>query len=256
MSAKTGLIGYTGFVGSTLMRSRAFDARYNSSNIEEIRGRHFSTLVCAGVSAVKWLANKEPEQDKAGIIRLTDPLETVTADHFVLVSTVDVYPAPVAVTEADQPDPASAQPYGRHRRELELWAQARFKRCTIVRLPGLFGEGLKKNPIYDLIVGNQVDKIVPNGVLQWYPMRRFAEDLDKVVASGHEVINVAVEPIETAAIVDMFFPGTAIGAPSPAAPRYDMRTLHAPLLGGEGDYHIDRATMLGELKRFIEGARA
>lgn len=256
MSAKTGLIGYTGFVGSTLARSHAYDARYNSSNIQEIKGEHFSTLVCAGVSAVKWLANKEPEQDKAGIALLTEPLETVTADHFVLVSTVDVYPVPVGVSEADQPDPALAQPYGRHRRELELWAQARFKRCTIIRLPGLFGEGLKKNPIYDLIVGNQVDKIVPNAVLQWYPMRRFADDLDRVVASGLEVVNVAVEPLETAAIVETFFPGTEIGGPSQAAPRYDMRTLHAALLGGQGDYHIDRATMLDELKLFIESAKA
>ena len=33
------LIGYTGFVGSNLLRQRAFDATFNSKNIEQISGR-------------------------------------------------------------------------------------------------------------------------------------------------------------------------------------------------------------------------
>ena len=43
-----GLIGYSGFVGSTLLKQAAFEARYRSTNIGEIEGRSFDTLVCAG----------------------------------------------------------------------------------------------------------------------------------------------------------------------------------------------------------------
>lgn len=245
------LIGHTGFVGSTLARARSFDARFNSSNIEEIRDHRFGTVVCAGVSAVKWLANKEPEQDRARIDRLVGCLERIEAKRFVLISTIDVYPTPVGVTEADAPDPAAAQPYGRHRRELELWARRRFENCTILRLPGVFGEGLKKNPIFDFLHRNQTEAISPNGVLQWYPMRRFAADLETVLASGLDLVNVAPAPVGTSEIHRRFFPDIPIGGADKAGPRYDMRTLHPELLGGLGGYHLDAETVMAELAAYI-----
>ena len=48
------IIGNTGFVGSNLIRQRHFDAFYNSKNIET---KSFDLVICAGVPAVKWLAN-------------------------------------------------------------------------------------------------------------------------------------------------------------------------------------------------------
>ena len=44
------LIGYTGFVGGNLHRQHAFDALFNSKNIEEIRGRSFARIVHASSS--------------------------------------------------------------------------------------------------------------------------------------------------------------------------------------------------------------
>ena len=64
------LIGYTGFVGSNLLRQRAFDATYNSKNIGDIAGREFELLVCAGAPAAKWLANSKPDEDAANLDRL------------------------------------------------------------------------------------------------------------------------------------------------------------------------------------------
>ena len=57
------LIGYSGFVGSTLLKQGSFDTLYRSSNIGEIEGKTFDTLVCAGAPAQKWIANREPEAD-------------------------------------------------------------------------------------------------------------------------------------------------------------------------------------------------
>ncbi len=62
-SMENGLIGYSGFVGSNLCRQVKFDRKYNSQKFREMEGRNFGLLVCAGVSAAKWIANREPEED-------------------------------------------------------------------------------------------------------------------------------------------------------------------------------------------------
>ena len=80
------LIGYTGFVGSNLAEQAPFEHLYNSKNIEEMNGEHFDTVVCAGVSAVKWLANKEPENDRANIAKLEATLASIKAKKFILIS--------------------------------------------------------------------------------------------------------------------------------------------------------------------------
>src|SRR5438132_8679966 len=113
------LIGYTGFVGSTLLRQTRFDDLYNRGNIESIAGRSYDLLVCAGAPAQKWLANCEPEPDRANLERLMAALATVKARQVVLISTVDVLLVPVDVDESAVIDMVSQQPYGRHRYELE-----------------------------------------------------------------------------------------------------------------------------------------
>ena len=47
------LLGYTGFVGTTLRAQTQFDALYNTQNIADIRGRHFDLVVCAAAAAVR-----------------------------------------------------------------------------------------------------------------------------------------------------------------------------------------------------------
>ena len=73
------LIGHTGFVGSNLDRPERFQARFNSQNFREMAGRRFEQLVCAGISAVKWQANRDPEGDRARIAALEAVLATVEA---------------------------------------------------------------------------------------------------------------------------------------------------------------------------------
>src|SRR5262245_46438716 len=161
-SMKTGLIGYSGFVGSNLRRQATFKRLYNSQNFREMEGRHFDLLVCAGVSASKWIANRAPEEDRRRIEELTSVLATTRVDEFVLISTSDVYPDPGAGGD-EKPiiDPGSNSSYGRYRYELEQWAQTTFPTCRIVRLPALFGPGLKKNALFDLIHNNRIAAINP-----------------------------------------------------------------------------------------------
>ncbi|ADU13926.1 hypothetical protein [Asticcacaulis excentricus] len=251
----TALIGYTGFVGGTLLRTRDYDETYNSSNIADIKGRHFSSVICAGAKAVKWQANKDPSGDLAGINTLIEAIDQIETDHFVLVSTVDVYGNPVGVSEADIPAEEGLHAYGLNRRVLEKFVATRFSSHSIIRLPGLFGTGLRKNLIFDLLTDNLVDQINPSGRLQWYPMRRFAEDIDQIVASRQPLVNIAVEPILTNEIAAQFFPEAAIGEAKEPAPNYDMQTQYADVLEGQGRYHLTKSQVLEELGLYIEGEK-
>jgi dTDP-4-dehydrorhamnose reductase len=246
------LIGHTGFVGSTLKYARPFDAFVNSKTIQEITGQRFDLIVCAGVSAVKWLANKNPETDRAGIARLTSVLETVVTREFVLISTIDTYPNPgEAANEDMEINPAVNHAYGRHRLDLEQWIQARFETVRIIRLPALFGAGLKKNLIFDLLHDHQTEAINPASILQWYPLRRLADDIDRVRSEDIRLINLFPEPIRTADILAAFFGAISVGEAKHPAPHYKLETKYAALFGGPKGYIADRRSILGDLADFI-----
>ncbi|MDZ4818399.1 MAG: NAD-dependent epimerase/dehydratase family protein, partial [Planctomycetota bacterium] len=144
------LIGYTGFVGGTLNRQHRFEYGFNSKNIETLAGESFDLLICAGAPAEKWKANKEPEQDQANLARLTTALRRCRAERLVLISTVDVYPDPRDIDEDSKIDRSKLAPYGLNRLELEDFVALHFLKVHTLRLPALFGHGLKKNFIYDL----------------------------------------------------------------------------------------------------------
>jgi hypothetical protein len=246
------LIGYTGFVGSALSRARRFDTLVNSRNTDHLRGGSFDLVVCAGVSAVKWLANKEPETDRAAITGLADLLTTVEAKEFILISTIDVYPdTSLASDENTSIDPSINHAYGRHRLEFERWVTDRFQNTRIVRLPALFGEGLKKNVIFDLLRGNLTDNVNPASRFQWYPLRRLASDIERIRAHDIRLINLFPEPIRTSDILAAFFPGAKTGPDAEPAPSYRLCTRFSELFGGPPGYLLDRITVLGELADFV-----
>ena len=252
-----GLIGHTGFVGGTLARARSFDAQYNSSNFRDMAGQEFGLLVCAGVSAAKWIANADPQADAERIDALRAVLDTVTVREFVLISTIDVYADSASgADETAEPDGAAHHAYGRHRRALEVWARDRFPRCRIVRLPALFGAGLRKNALYDLLHDNQVDRINPATRFQWYPMARLADDIDRARAADLLLVNLFPEPVDTREILDAFFPGARTASPTAPAPEYRLTTRHAAVFGGHDGYVLDALGCLGEMARFVAAERA
>jgi nucleoside-diphosphate-sugar epimerase len=254
-----GLIGSTGFVGGNLLRQAPFDDLYHSRNIADIRGRRYDCLVCAGARAEKWKANQDPEGDRRGLRVLTDAVEHVQARQVVLISTVDVYPEPVGVDEDAAIDAARATAYGRHRYELEQFFTAHFD-TLIIRLPGLFGPGLRKNVIYDLLNDNQVHTINPANAYQYYNLDRLWADVQTARSLGLRLVNFATEPVTTADVAARCF-GRVL--PPPAAPqpvvRYDFRSRHATRFGGDVGYLYRRDQVLAELRHFVtteEGRRA
>lgn len=250
------LIGYTGFVGGTLYRAEAFDHLINSKNTARLRGGEFDLVVCAGLRAEKWRANGDPESDRRAIASLREALDTARVGELILISTIDVYSdAAASHDESAVIDPVHNHAYGRHRFEFECWARERFATTRIIRLPALFGEGLKKNAIYDLLHNNQVKNINPSSVFQWYPLRRLPADINRIRAADIHLINLFPEPIATSEILSAFFPGTKIEPKAGSAPAYRLRTRYSQMFGGPVGYMLDRSTVLDELARFIAQER-
>lgn len=55
------LIGSSGFVGQTLSKQAHFSHHFRSTNIGNIDGGTFDTVVCSAAPAQKkWIANREP----------------------------------------------------------------------------------------------------------------------------------------------------------------------------------------------------
>ncbi len=249
------LVGYSGFVGRNLAEARSFELLYNSTNIEGIRGQVVSDLVCAGAPAAKWLANAEPEKDRATIDRLMACLAHAKAGRVVLISTIDVYRSPVDVTETDVPPEEGLHVYGLNRLRLERFVRERFPGALIIRLPALFGPHLKKNALFDLLNDNHVEKIDPDAAFQWYPVVQLADDIDRFRDAGLELLNVGSEPVSMQDIVSMFFPTISLTAkPAPHA-LYRMRSEHAGRLGGRQGYLIDREGVLDGIGRFVGAYR-
>jgi nucleoside-diphosphate-sugar epimerase len=245
------LIGSTGFVGGNLQRQMAFDDGFHSRNIDSLAGGRYALLVCAGAPAEKWRANQAPEADQASLARLTGALEQVQADRVVLISTVDVYPSPIAVDEATPIDPTGGQPYGRHRLALERFVQARFQ-STVLRLPGLYGPGIKKNVIFDLLHGKPIDGLAPDSTHQYYDLARLGRDLETALARGLSLVNLATEPVTVRDIAARGFGLDLPARPDRPVVHYDMRTRHAPAFGGRGDYLEGGDAVLSGIRAFAE----
>ena len=147
---KSALIGYSCFVGGNLDSQYEFSDKYNSKNISDIVGKTYDFCVCAGVKAQKWVANQNPEKDWNEIQSLINLLEKAKIHRFVLISTVDVYPHPIDVNEDSIINQADLQAYGLNRLKLEEWVKTHYDDHLIIRLPGLFGQNIKKNFINDI----------------------------------------------------------------------------------------------------------
>jgi hypothetical protein len=57
------IIGYTGFVGSNLLQFYKFDYFFNSTNFKDAYNMTFDEVYFCGIPAVKWIANKYPQED-------------------------------------------------------------------------------------------------------------------------------------------------------------------------------------------------
>jgi hypothetical protein len=252
MTTGNALIGYTGFVGSTLCKQVPFVSRYRSTDIHEIRGKAFETVVCAGAPAQKWIANREPELDRQKIEGLIAHLDTLSSKSFVLISTVDVFKVPVGVDERTSVDEAGLHAYGLNRRLLEKFVETRFADHLIVRLPGLVGPGLRKNVIFDFLNSNNITAIDSRGVFQFYPMVNLWFDIQTAREAGLKLVHLTAQPVSVADVSALGFGHPFDNRLERQVGNYDMQTCHGDVFGVEGVYQYSRRETIQAVRSYAQ----
>jgi hypothetical protein len=246
------LIGFSGFVGSILLKQATFDLLYRSTNIGDIEGQSFDTLVCAGAPAQKWIANREPEADRQKIDSLIGHLETIQCATIILISTVDVFKNPIGVDEDSRIDEEALHAYGLHRRLLEKFVERHFKKPLIVRLPGLVGPGLRKNIIFDFLNDNDVYAIDSRGIFQFYPMVNLWYDIQTACNAGLELVHLTAEPISVADIAKQGFGKPFDQTTDKPIVNYDMRTRHTQVFGALGHYQYSARETIQAVRAYAQ----
>jgi len=246
------LIGFSGFVGSTLLKQAHFSALYRSTNIHEIENREFDVVVCAGASAQKWIANREPVDDRKKINSLINHLRTVKCKTFILISTVDVFKNPIGVDESTPVEESDLHPYGLHRRLLEKFVEQHFPHYLIVRLPGLVGPGLRKNVIFDFLNHNNLHAIESRGVFQFYPMVNLWYDIRTALEAGLSLVHLTAEPISVEDVSLKGFGKPFIQSLSNTPARYDMQTRYAEMFSSVGRHQYAARETIQAIRTYAQ----
>lgn len=249
------LIGFSGFIGSVLLKQTHFSALYRSNNIHEIENNIFNIVVCAGAPAQKWIANLKPAEDKLKIDLLIDYLRTIKCKKFILISTVDVFKEPIDVDESTCIEEDGLHPYGQHRRMLEKFVARNFASHLIVRLPGIVGPGLRKNVIFDLLNNNNIEAIDSQGVFQFYPLVNLWYDIQTSLESQLSLVHLTTEPISVADVSLKGFGRLFTNKISNKPAYYDVQTCYAKLFGSIGRYQYNNRDMLQAIRYYAQSER-
>lgn len=249
---KDALIGYTGFVGSTLFKQKNFEGLYRSTNLHEIEGQTFDTIVCAGAPAQMWIANQDPEGDLQKIQGIIEHLKKVKCRRLILISTVAVFKHPIEVDESTPVEEEGQTPYGRHRRMLEKFVQAHFPDHLVARLSGLVGPGLKKNVIFDFLNTNNLQAIDSRSVYQFYPMVNLWYDLKIALDAGLKLVHLTGEPIVVNEVAEKGFGHSFTQVLDKPYPLYDMRTLYGALYESLLPYQYSRKETLQAIRAYAQ----
>ena len=250
------LIGSTGFIGTNLNRQHHFAAKYNSQSAQEMIGKEFEVVVCAAPSAEKWKANNEPDVDWANIQNLINILSGIHAREFILISTIDVYPNPVDVFEDTTIERDAGFPYGKHRLLFEEFVRSAFNDHLIIRLPGLFGKGLKKNFLFDMLHKPGALQLTHcESTYQFYNVNYLWADIELVKARRLRTVNFATPPLIVRELANTCFGVDFENSPQQGPIAYDMRTHYATLFDNQGYYIWTRQREIEEIRRFVESEK-
>ena len=255
------IVGFTGFVGSNLLQFYKFNHFYNSKNFKDAKNKEFDTLFFCGVPAIKWKANKNPEEDNSVIEELKNVLNTITIKKIILISTIDVYDNTTdSLNEDYNIIPSKNHTYGKNRFLFEEYIKQRYTNYHIIRLPALFGKGLKKNMIYDLIHNNNVNNIPINSSFQWYYLDWLKKDIDIILHNNIKVCNLFTEPIDSINILQIFkkiygidygFQIEYLGDDTSKI-KYNTCTKYYNLFNNDKAYIRDHADIMTALEEYLQ----
>lgn len=302
------LVGCTGFVGGNLAAAHTFAAACHSTDIENCFGTQPDLCVYAGVPAAMFLANADPEADLAVMRAARQNLQRIAPKKLVLISTTAVYADCRAKYEDDLPDVENLPAYGKNRWQLEQWVRQDHPDALIVRLPALYGQGLKKNFLFDLhtitpamLRPAKYDELAAKSALvrgsyapadngfyklvtecdraalkaffaandfnalaftdarsryQFYPLGRLWRDISAALAADLRLLHLCTPPVAAGEVYTALtgrtdWANTLTGVPFD----YDLRSRHAAVLGGTGDYLCTKEEEINGIMQFMQNWR-
>ena len=306
--AKDLLVGSTGFVGGNLAAKHAFAAVCHSTDIAAQFGAKPDLCVYAGVPAAMFLANADPDADLAVMAAARENLRQIAPKQLVLISSIAVYADSRGKDEQSPMTPDGLPAYGRNRLQLERWVREDYPNALIVRLPALYGIGLKKNFLFDLhtitpamlrpekyselaaksplvksaytLADNGFYKL--NGTAdpaalraffaandfnalaftdarsryQFYNLGRLWSDMEAARAADVKLLHLCTPPVSAAEVYTAVTGKADWHNELPKPPfDYDLRSRHAALLGGSGDYLCTKQQELDDITRFMRSWR-
>ncbi len=261
------VIGSTGFIGSNLINyfreKQIHVEQFNSvSQRKDFLQMQSETLFIAAPNAEKWKANGDPTSDLDNINRLISNLRNCNQPkEVILFSTVDVYKDKANCDESSS-DFESIEPYGRNRRYFEEACLELFPNTQIMRLPALIGMGLKKNVLFDLTHGNQLEAININSVFQWFDLSNLSRSIDILRANAIPLVNIVSQPISVDELISKVFPELiipdgAVFKQSFGAAHYDCKSKHASLWSDKRNgYMYEKSAVLTSMKEYKKRLRA
>lgn len=303
------LVGSTGFVGGNLLAKHTFAAECHSSDITAQYGTRPDLCVYAGVPAAMFLANADPEADLAVMRAARENIRQIAPKRLVLISSIAVLADSRGVYEDSPAQDTEALPaYGKNRLQLERWVREDFPDALIVRLPALYGTGIRKNFLFDLhtitpamlrpekyselaaksplvksaytLADNGFYKL--NGTVdpaalraffaandfnalaftdarsryQFYNLGRLWSDMEAARAADVKLLHLCTPPVSAAEVYTAVTGKTDWHNELPKPPfDYDLRSRHAALLGGSGDYLCTKQQELYDITRFMRSWR-
>ena len=303
------LVGSTGFVGGNLLAKHTFAAECHSSDITAQYGTRPDLCVYAGVPAAMFLANADPEADLAVMRAARENIRQIAPKRLVLISSIAVLADSRGVYEDSPAQDTEALPaYGKNRLQLERWVREDFPDALIVRLPALYGAGIRKNFLFDLhtitpamlrpekyselaaksplvksaytLADNGFYKL--NGTTdppalraffaandfnalaftdarsryQFYNLGRLWSDMEAARAADVKLLHLCTPPVSAAEVYTAVTGRTDWKNELSRPPfDYDLRSRHAALLGGSGDYLCTKQQELDDITRFMRSWR-
>ncbi len=303
------LVGSTGFVGGNLLAKHTFAAECHSSDITAQYGTRPDLCVYAGVPAAMFLANADPEADLAVMRAARENIRQIAPKRLVLISSIAVLADSRGVYEDSPAQDIEALPaYGKNRLQLERWVREDFPDALIVRLPALYGAGIRKNFLFDLhtitpamlrpdkyselaaksplvksaytLADNGFYKL--NGTVdpaalraffaandfnalaftdarsryQFYNLGRLWSDMEAARAADVKLLHLCTPPVSAAEVYTAVTGKADWHNELPKPPfDYDLRSRHAALLGGSGDYLCTKQQELDDITRFMRSWR-
>ena len=221
------LIGYTGFIGSSLNQDR-FNLKLNSKNWDSISEPiDVDKLVIAAPSGVKYLANKDPLKDLDNCLALASNI----IKYFKNIKTM------VIISSNDTINPTTD--YGCNRQYfnnlMEEVCRIKHTSLYIMYLGMTFGSKARKGMVYDFIHGNF--DFYRGGTYQLYPVRHLEQDIQYCIDNKIHRAMLSSVPIKTSEIKALW--NVKDNCRSDVC--YNFEGFGVPLL--------DKATILKEINR-------